>query len=624
MTRATRAIRPVVLLSLCLLAPSVSRAAEVDYGGKFDELTARKGGANESERLARLFDLYLEALLQAIPEQATFIGAPGHNDRWMDRSLAGVERRQETTRRLLAAVRSFDRERLTPVERDSYDLLRRRVEGMVEGFRFPTDWIAIHQVGGVHQVVPQTIAAMPAQTVEHYEDILARLRGLPRVVDEVLILLGKGLETGVTPPRITLKDVPRQLEALAVDDPAKSPLTVRFQKIPESIPAPERERLRREAAEILSAQVAPAFRKLHDYFVGTYLPGTRETIAMRDLPDGEAWYAYNARQSTTTDLTPQQIHDIGLREVARIRAEMEALIPKTGFQGSFEEFVRFLRTDPRFFFDKPEDLVSAYRDIAKRADPELTRLFGRLPRLPYGVIPVPAYTEKSTTTAYYENGSPTAGRPGYYFVNTYDLKARPKWEMEALTLHEAVPGHHLQTALAQEAEGLPEWRKHDDHTAFTEGWGLYAESLGGEMGFYQDPYSRFGQLTYEMWRAVRLVVDTGMHSLGWSRDRAIEYFRANAPKTEHDIVVEIDRYIVWPGQALAYKIGELKIKELRALAEKELGAEFDVRAFHDEVLGRGSVPLDVLDAKIRAWIAARKAAAREAVAREAVGDKAAR
>ncbi len=318
------------------------------------------------------------------------------------------------------------------------------------------------------------------------------------------------------------------------------------------------------------------------------------------------------RQQTTTDLTPQQIHDIGLREVARIRAEMEALIPTTGFQGSFDEFVRFLRTDPRFFFDKPEDLVSAYRDIAKRADPELTRLFGRLPRLPYGVIAVPAYAEKSTTTAYYEGGAPAAGRPGYYFVNTYDLKARPKWEMEALTLHEAVPGHHLQTALAQEMEGVPEWRRHDDHTAFTEGWGLYAESLGGEMGFYQDPYSKFGQLTYEMWRAVRLVVDTGMHSLGWSRDRAIEYFKANAPKTEHDIVVEIDRYIVWPGQALAYKIGELKIKELRALAEKELGAKFDVRAFHDEVLGRGSVPLDVLDAKIRGWIAEQKRAGERA------------
>ncbi len=309
-----RSIRPILFLFLCLLLVSAALpAAEVDYGRKLDELAARKGEVNESERLAQLFDLYMGALLQAIPEQATYIGHPGFNDRWTDRSLAGIERQQEMVRRLLAAVQSFDRDRLTPVERDSYDLLRRRAEGLVEGFRFPTNWIAIHQVGGVHQVIPQTIASMPAQTVDHYEDILARLRGLPRVVDETLVLLGKGLETGVTPPRITLGDVPRQLEALAVDDPAKNPLAGAFQKIPESIPAPERERLRREAAEALSGQVAPALRKLRDYFVGTYIPGTRQTIAMRDLPDGEAWYAYNARQSTTTDLTPQQIHDLGLR-----------------------------------------------------------------------------------------------------------------------------------------------------------------------------------------------------------------------------------------------------------------------------------------------------------------------
>ncbi|HYN19505.1 MAG TPA: DUF885 domain-containing protein, partial [Thermoanaerobaculia bacterium] len=262
----------------------------------------------------------------------------------------------------------------------------------------------------------------------------------------------------------------------------------------------------------------------------------------------------------------------------------------------------------QFFYDKPEDLVRGYRDIAKRADPELVKLFGILPRLPYGVIPMPSYAEKSQTTAYYEDGNPDAGRPGYYNVNTYDLKSRPKWEMEALTLHESVPGHHLQIALAQEQKDVPEWRKYDGYTAFIEGWALYAESLGTEMGFYQDPYSKFGQLTYEMWRAVRLVVDTGMHSLGWSRDQAIDFFKKNASKTEHDIVVEVDRYIVTPGQALAYKLGELKIKELRAYATKELGDRFDVRAFHDQVLGNGALPLGVLEANIRAWVGERKAA----------------
>ncbi len=339
---------------------------------------------------------------------------------------------------------------------------------------------------------------------------------------------------------------------------------------------------------------------------------------MSDLPDGKAWYAYNVRSQTTTSLTPEQIHQIGLAEVARIRKQMDELIASTGFKGSFEEFLTFLRTDPRFFYDKPEGLLAGYRDIAKRIDPELVKLFGRLPRLPYGVIPIPSYSEKTQTTAYYDGGSLAAGRPGYFYANTYDLKSRPKWEMEALTAHEAVPGHHLQVALAQELEGVPEWRKHDGYTAFAEGWGLYAESLGPEMGLYKDPYSKFGQLTYEMWRAIRLVVDTGMHAKGWTRQQAIDYFKANAGKAEHDIVVEVDRYIVWPGQALAYKIGELKIKELRAHATRELGPRFDVRAFHDQVLGNGALPLDVLEANIKAWVGERKAAfAKEQSARPA-------
>ncbi|MGH9362417.1 MAG: DUF885 domain-containing protein, partial [Thermoanaerobaculia bacterium] len=382
------------------------------------------------------------------------------------------------------------------------------------------------------------------------------------------------------------------------------PLLEAFKELPESIPAAEQERLRREAAEAYRTRVRPAYEKLHDYLVKTYIPGCREAIGMNALPDGQAWYAFNAKQSTTTDLTPQQIHELGLSEVERIRAEMDKVIAASGFKGSFQEFLAFLRTDPQFFFQKPEDLIAAYRDVAKRADPELIKLFGKLPRLPYGVVPVPAYAEKSQTTAYYNAGSLDAGRPGYFYANTYDLKSRPKWEMEALTLHEAVPGHHLQIAIAQELEDVPEWRRYQGYTAFVEGWGLYAESLGEEMGFYKDPYSKFGQLTYEIWRAIRLVVDTGMHSLGWSRQQAIDYFKQNAGKAEHDITVEVDRYIVWPGQALAYKIGELKIKELRAQAEKALGPKFDRRAFHDQVLGNGAVPLAVLEANIDEWIAA--------------------
>jgi uncharacterized protein (DUF885 family) len=327
---------------------------------------------------------------------------------------------------------------------------------------------------------------------------------------------------------------------------------------------------------------------------------------MSDLPDGKDWYTYLVRQYTTTNLTPDEIHNIGLSEVKRIRDEMTKLIASTGFQGTFDEFNDFIRTDSQFFFTTPEDLLAAYRDICKRTDPELIRLFGHLPRLPYGVKPVPAYAEKSQTTAYYEGGSLEAGRPGYFFANTYDLASRPKWEMVALSLHEAVPGHHLQISIAQELEDLPEFRRRGWYTAYGEGWGLYSESLGEEMGLYDDPYAKYGQLSYEMWRAIRLVVDVGMHYKGWSRQQAIDYFLANVGKAEHDIIVEVDRYIVWPGQALAYKIGELKIKELRAFAAKELGDSFDIRAFHDQILGSGPLPLNILEPQIKDWVSKQK------------------
>jgi uncharacterized protein (DUF885 family) len=340
-----------------------------------------------------------------------------------------------------------------------------------------------------------------------------------------------------------------------------------------------------------------------------YIPAARESIGMRALPDGEAWYSWSVRHYTTTRLTPDEIHAVGLSEVERIRAQMDGAIAASGFTGTFHDFARFLRTDPRFYFEKPGDLLAAYRDICKRADPELVRLFGRLPRLPYGVKPVPAYAEKSQTTAYYEPGSPAAGRPGYFFANTYDLPSRPIWEMEPLALHEAVPGHHLQIALQQELRDLPPFRRHLYVDAFGEGWGLYSERLGLEAGFYQDPYSNFGRLTYEMWRACRLVVDTGLHAKGWSRDQALRYLAENTALSIHEVTTETDRYIAWPGQALAYKMGELKIRELRQRAESVLGPRFDVRAFHDAVLREGSVPLTVLEAQIDAFVAAEKARA---------------
>jgi uncharacterized protein (DUF885 family) len=455
--------------------------------------------------------------------------------------------------------------------------------------------------------VARVLELSPRATLNDYENLIARLKGVPKVLDQVMVLLNKGLESGITPPRITLRDVPEQIKSQMIENPDENELLKPFREFPADISETQRERLRREAAAILKEKVLPAFGKLDEFFVKTYLPGTRETIAMSALPDGKAWYAFNVRTTTTTTRTPDQIHELGLSEVKRIRKEMDKVIAETGFKGSFAEFCQFLRTDPKFYYTDAESLLRGYRDIVKRIDPELARLFGKLPRLPYGVKVIPAGAEKSQTTAYYQPGSPQAGRPGWYYANTYALNTRPKWEMEALSLHESVPGHHLQISLSQEMEEAPEFRKHGGYTAFVEGWGLYSESLGAEIGLYKDPYSKFGQLTYEMWRAVRLVVDTGMHSMGWTRQQAIDYFMSNSSKNEHDIVVEVDRYIVWPGQALAYKIGELKIKELRAFATKELGDKFDVRQFHDQVLDSGALPMDILEKRVKEWVAAKKA-----------------
>jgi uncharacterized protein (DUF885 family) len=543
--------------------------------------------------------------MEEFPEMATFTGHPGQDHRWTDLSLPAVERRRRELEIPVRALATIDRSRLPPADQLDHDVFKREAEEALEGRRFPSELMPLSQMNGVQQDVAQMLAMMPAAAAAHYENILARLEAVPTLVDQTIALMKEGLAAGLTPPRVTLRDVPQQLRNQLVDDPAQSPLLRAFARFPESLPAAECERLRARAAAAYAGHVRPAYRRLYEFLVNEYVPGAREPIAMRALPDGESWYAWSTRQYTTTARSPDEIHAIGLAEVDRIRAAMVGAIVATGFAGTFHEFVRFLRTDPRFYFEDADALLGAYRDICKRADPELVRLFGRLPRLPYGVKPVPAYAEKSQTTAYYEPGSPAAGRPGYFFANTYDLPSRPIWEMEALALHEAVPGHHLQIALAQEMEDVPEFRRHGRFTAFVEGWGLYAEGLGAEMGFYTDPYALFGRLSYEMWRAIRLVVDTGMHWRGWSRQQAIDYFKDNSGKAEHDIIVEVDRYIVWPGQALAYKIGEMKIKELRARAACEVGPAFDLRAFHDLVLGAGALPLDVLEARVLAWASAR-------------------
>ena len=578
-----------------MLALVLLLAAGTPFQNALAELSRARG--NESQRLHRLFDLAWQHENEEHPELATFRGVPGQNGRWTDDSAEAIDRRKQETLSLAQAARSIDRARLPAKDRLDYDLFRRDAEEELEAQKYPRELLAITQLSGP-QYLSDVIDVMPARTARDYQDVLARLEGIPRRLEQVEALLRRGVATGIVSPRVVLRDVQGQIDGQIVAEPLQAPLLKPFVKLPEGVP----EQLRADAVRLYRERIVPAYAKFRDFFVSGYLPRARDSIALSALPEGAAWYAQRVRRETTTSLMPQRIHELGLSEVKRIRGEMEKVMAQAGFKGTLAEFAKFLRTDPRFYFTDARELVREYRDIAKRVDPELTKLFGKLPRLPYGVVEIPAFSAPSQTTAYYRPGSPLAHRAGSYFVNTYKLDTRPKWEMEALTLHESVPGHHLQIALAQELADVPEFRKTSRSVAFVEGWGLYAESLGPELGMYLDPYAKYGQLTYEMWRAIRLVVDTGMHALGWSREQAIEYFKENSAKTEHDITVEIDRYIVMPAQALAYKIGELKLKELRALAERELGAKFDIRAFHDTVLGNGALPLDFLETQVREFL----------------------
>jgi uncharacterized protein (DUF885 family) len=590
---------------LVALPVAAQRPNRPDWTARYQAILAEKGQKPDSIRLHELFALDWDYSNIEYPESATYSGYKGQNDRWTDVSLAAIAQRKKELQNPMSVISSIDRASLSASDQLNYDLFRRGAENAIAGTRFPNEELAIDARSGP-QLLSQTLELNPNATVKDYEDIVSRIDKLDAVVDQTIVLLQKGLEAKVTAPRITLRDVPDQVKGLLTADPMQSPVLVMLTRFPAGIPAADQKRLTAAAVKSYTEKVKPAYERLYTFLTKSYIPGARETVGMSALPDGAAWYAYNVRIQTTTNRTPAQIHETGLAEVKRIRGQMDSVMKSIGYKGTFAEFTNFLRTDPKFFFTDSADLVRAYRDIVKRIDPELIHQFGHLPRLPYGVTTIPSYSAKSATTAYYQPGSYDAGRPGYYYVNTYALNTRPKWEMEALSLHEAVPGHHLQIAIAQELTDLPNFRRYGGYTAFVEGWALYSESLGPSIGLYRDPYSKFGQLTYEMWRAIRLVIDTGIHAQGMSRQDAIDYFAANSAKTQNDIVVEVDRYITTPGQALAYKTGELKIKELRAYAEQQLGDRFDIREFHDAILGQGALPLDVLDARIHAWVSEKK------------------
>jgi uncharacterized protein (DUF885 family) len=557
--------------------------------------------ASAVKELHALFDTEWERIMRENPTWASSLGDRRYNDRWPDVSVAATERFHEEDVRALRQVEAINRAALPAGEQLNYDLFRRNYADRIEGHRFRSFLMPLDQQEGI-QTEDELRDSLRFETGKDYQDWIVRLRGFGDYMDQTIALLEQGIAEGRTQPRVIMERVPDQIAAQVVEDPTRSPFYIPFQKMPAEVAPEAQERLRAEARAAITEAVVPAYRRFQTFFGERYLPAARTSVGASDLPEGDAYYAFQTRTETTTDKTPEEIHQIGLAEVARIEGEMKGVFDQVGFQGTYDEFVEFLRTDQRFYYQNPDELLEAYRAITKRIDPELVKLFGKLPRLPYGVKPVPEIAAPDTTTAYYREGAADGSRAGGVYVNLYKPEVRPKYEMEALMAHEGVPGHHLQISLAMELGELPQFRRHAHYTAFVEGWGLYSEGLGEELGLYQDPYSRFGQLTYEMWRAIRLVVDTGLHAEHWTRHQAIDYFRQHAPKTEHDIVNEVDRYIAWPGQALAYKIGQLKITELRQRARQRLGDRFDIRGFHDTVLGSGAVPLDILERNVDAWI----------------------
>lgn len=562
---------------------------------------------NQAARsLHALMDEYWAWKMREFPEEATWLGDHRYNDRLTDLSREAIERRKAFVRQVHARVRAIEPSNLSGQDAISRAVLEWDLALAVDGQKFPTEVLLLDQLDGPQLALPQLVGVTPFNTTDDYDRYLGRLGGIARYFDQASTLLRHGIELGWVQPNGPLRGVADQIQGQIAGGAAKSPFYAPFERIPASLSAAERDRLIAAGRKVLAESVLPALARFGSFARDTYLPAGTRAIAASTLPDGGAYYRYAIRRDTTISTTPEEVHATGLAEVARIRREMDSVIARIGFTGSFEAFLSFLRTDPRFYFTKVDDLVTAYRDVAKRADEGLPGLFAELPRNTYGVKAFPDFEAPSQTTARYYRGASDGTRPGYFMVNTYRLETRPKYEMEALTLHEAVPGHHLQVARAQELRGLPAFRRNASYTAFVEGWGLYAESLGPEMGFYTDPYSKFGQLTYEMWRACRLVVDTGMHHLGWTRQQAVDFMKQNTAKSEHDIAVEIDRYIVWPGQALAYKTGELKLKELRAKAQRELGARFNVRTFHNALLDNGPLPLGLLERQINDWIATQK------------------
>jgi len=558
--------------------------------------------SEEVNLLHDLFDREWQFRLKEFPTFATYVGAHEHNDKLADVSAGAQQKRDKAWRKFLRELRAIDRNSLSREEQINYSLFERQLSDAIAGHTFGAWQIPLNADSGFHTAFASLPGDIPLGTAQDYRNYIARLNAWPEHVQQQIENMRIGLGRGMTLPAVTLAGIDGGLAAHVVRDAEKSVFFAPFTKFPASISAEERDDLIAAGKRAIMNSVVPAYANLRSFMRDEYLPGARQTLGASDLPDGEQYYRQRIEYFTTLTLSADEIHELGLSEVRRIREEMRAVIDEVGFKGSFAEFLYFLRNDPQFYAKTPEELLKEATYIAKTMDGKLPSLFGHLPRLPYGVAPVPEHIAPRYTAGRYVPAAQGSTQPGWYWVNTYKLESRPLYALPALTLHEAVPGHHLQFALSLEQGEQPPFRRFDYISAFGEGWGLYAEWLGKEAGIYEDPYADFGRLTYEMWRACRLVVDTGIHSKGWTRKQAVDFMAGNTALSLHEVETETDRYISWPAQALSYKLGELKIRALRKHAQQALGADFDLRAFHDALLVNGSVTLPLLEEIVERFI----------------------
>jgi uncharacterized protein (DUF885 family) len=604
---------PAAVVAVLLSACAAQSPAPVERATSTVASPAVAEPATEARRLDELVEAYFEEQLRLNPLLATSIGDRRYDDRYeVSISPEWRARAEQVERDYLARVQQIDPGRLSGQQLLSHQMFRSAREREIEGLRFPSHLLPLNQFHSA----PNTFAQLgsgngmqPFATVQDYDNFLKRVDGFVAWTDQAIVNMRQGVQQGYTLPRVITERVLPQLAAHVVARPEDSLYWGPVSRFPAAFGDADRERLTAAYRAAIETKLVPAYRRLHDYMRDEYLPRCRASVGLDALPDGAAWYAYRVREATTTDLTPAQIHQVGLGEVQRIHAEMRGVMQQVGFRGSLQEFFAFLSTDPRFVHPSREALVQGYVDIKNRVTPELPRLFEILPKADYEVRAVEPFRERSAAGGSYQAASEDGSRPGIFYANAYDLKARPKWAMESLSLHEGSPGHHFQISIAREQQDLPRFRRFGGYTAYSEGWALYAESLGPDLGMFTDPYQYFGRLEAELFRAIRLVVDTGLHSKGWTREQVIDYIKANSATSEARRVAETERYIAVPAQALAYKVGQLKIVELRARAERALGERFDLRKFHTAVLADGPLPLDVLEAKIERWIAAQQGSA---------------